>query len=89
MQQATRLANAELAVVVVDESILALTNYQLADPISVFYFHRSSDLSSVYGRASIVLTDPLALAAAAGSDELQSMAAESNDAIKMVGRRTN
>ena len=34
-------ANAELAVVVVDESILALTNYQLADPISVFYSQRS------------------------------------------------
>src|SRR5690606_29916755 len=31
------VADAELAVVVVDEAILALTNYQLADPISIFY----------------------------------------------------
>jgi hypothetical protein len=52
----------ELAVVVVDEAILALTNYQLADPMSIFYTDRPSYLSGVYGRASIVLIDPLALA---------------------------
>jgi uncharacterized protein YfaS (alpha-2-macroglobulin family) len=52
----------ELAVVVVDEAILALTNYQLTDPMSIFYTDRPSYLSSVYGRASIVLVDPLALA---------------------------
>ena len=40
------VADAELAVVVVDEAILALTNYQLPDPISVFYTDRPSDLSS-------------------------------------------
>jgi uncharacterized protein YfaS (alpha-2-macroglobulin family) len=64
------VSGAELAVVVVDEAILALSNYQLADPIGVFYRDRSSDLSSNYGRASIVLTDPLALrdAAQAGGD---------------------
>ncbi|MCB0158472.1 MAG: sulfatase-like hydrolase/transferase, partial [Caldilineaceae bacterium] len=31
------VADAELAVVVVDEAILALTNYTLADPLAVFY----------------------------------------------------
>ena len=56
------VANAELAVVVVDEAILALTNYQLADPVSVFYTPRSSDVRSHYSRASIVLVDPLTLA---------------------------
>ncbi len=59
------VSGAEIAVVVVDEAILALTNYQLADPITIFYRNRSSDLSSFYGRASIVLADPLALAEAA------------------------
>jgi hypothetical protein len=54
--------DAELAVVVVDESILALTNYQLSDPISVFYTDRPSYLSSIYGRASVVLVDPESLA---------------------------
>ncbi len=65
------VSDAELAVVVVDEAILALTNYQLADPISVFYRHRSSDLSSRYSRASIILIDPMALAEAGGELEAQ------------------
>jgi uncharacterized protein YfaS (alpha-2-macroglobulin family) len=56
------VANAELAVVIVDEAILALTNYQLTDPVSVFYTPRASDVRSHYSRASIVLVDPLTLA---------------------------
>jgi len=59
------ISNAELAVVVVDEAILALTNYQLVDPISVFYRSRPSDVNSYYSRASILLADPQALADAA------------------------
>ncbi|HSR35464.1 MAG TPA: alpha-2-macroglobulin family protein [Anaerolineae bacterium] len=54
---------AELAVVVVDEAILALTNYQLADPVAAFYQTRAADVDSTYGRASIVLASPEALAA--------------------------
>jgi uncharacterized protein YfaS (alpha-2-macroglobulin family) len=52
------VADAELAVVVVDEAILALTNYELTDPIAVFYQMRSSDVYSYYGRASIILANP-------------------------------
>ncbi len=62
--------DAELAVVVVDEAILALSSYQLADPLSIFYADRPAYLASVYGRASVVLTDPLALA-----DDAQARAA--------------
>ncbi|MGB8982486.1 MAG: Ig-like domain-containing protein, partial [Anaerolineales bacterium] len=54
--------DAELAVVVVDEAVLALTDYQMRDPLDVFYADRSSYLSAVYARASIVLADPQALA---------------------------
>ncbi len=79
------VANAELAVMVVDESILALTNYQLADPISTFYFQRPSELSSMYGRASIVLANPLALTEAATGDELQALAIQSAEILKAVG----
>ncbi|MFA9406372.1 MAG: alpha-2-macroglobulin family protein [Anaerolineales bacterium] len=56
------VSDAELAVVVVDEAVLAMTNYIMADPISVFYTNRPSDVSSHYTRASIILVDPLALA---------------------------
>ncbi len=50
-------AGAEVAVVVVDEAILALSNYTLADPVALFYQPRSSDTQSAYGRDSIVLAD--------------------------------
>ncbi len=52
---------AELAVVVVDEAILALSNYTQADPISVFYTDRPGYFDSVYSRASLVLANPQAL----------------------------
>ena len=64
------VSNAELAVVVVDESILALTGYQLKDPINSFYADRPSYLSSIYGRASIILADPQSLARAQNREEL-------------------
>jgi hypothetical protein len=56
--------DAELAVVVVDEAILALSDYKLADPLSVFYAQRAADVTSQYSRASIILVNPLALAQA-------------------------
>ena len=67
---------AELAVVVVDEAILALTNYQLADPVSTFYLTRAADVSSHYGRASIVLASPEALAAQAGARVVETVVVE-------------
>ena len=57
------VSDAELAVVVVDEAILALTNYQMVDPISIFYAERASGVMSVYGRSSILLANPQILAA--------------------------
>ena len=64
--QGNPVPDAELAVVVVDEAILALTNYQLADPVAAFYRARTADIGSRYGRASIVLASPEALAAEGG-----------------------
>jgi len=57
------VAGAELAVVVVDEAVLALTNYQLADPINTFYSARSADVADYHLRSSIVLASPEALLA--------------------------
>jgi uncharacterized protein YfaS (alpha-2-macroglobulin family) len=48
----------ELAVVVVDESVLALTGYKLEDPLSVFYSERGTDVSDYHLRESVVLRDP-------------------------------
>jgi len=70
--------DAELAVVVVDEAVLALTNYQLSDPLTVFYGTRPSDVTSAYSRASILLSNPLAF-----EDEMRVMATQTvRDAAK-------
>jgi uncharacterized protein YfaS (alpha-2-macroglobulin family) len=49
---------AELAAVVVDEAVLALTGYQIADPMGVFYTDRSPDVSDYHLRASLLLARP-------------------------------
>jgi len=50
--------DAELAVVVVDEAVLALSNYELLDPVSTFYRQIPAELRSRYGRSSLVLDNP-------------------------------
>ncbi len=72
--------DAELALVVVDEAILALTDYQLADPVSTFYQLRPADLDSRYARASIILVDPLSLV------DLGELASQMLDDSKALGR---
>ncbi len=72
--------DAELAVVVVDEAILALTNYQLSDPLGVFYETRPSYLESTYGRYSIILADPQLLARSARDNAAGAVAAAGTQA---------
>ena len=55
------VAGAEFAVVVVDEAILALTGYQLLDPVSVFYSDRGRGVGDHHSRADLVLASPQAL----------------------------
>ena len=55
------VSNAEVALVVVDEAILALTNYQLVNPLNIFYTQQWSWLESRYGRNSIILVNPQGL----------------------------
>ncbi len=56
------VSGAEVALVVVDEAILALTGYEVSDPLGTFYPQRGSWLSSAYARSSIVLIDPVQMA---------------------------
>ena len=55
------VAGAEFAVVVVDEAILALTGYQLIDPVSVFYSERRRGVGDHHNRADVLLASPLSL----------------------------
>jgi uncharacterized protein YfaS (alpha-2-macroglobulin family) len=59
--QQRAVAGSEVAVVVVDESVLALTGYKLEDPLSIFYAQRSPDVSDHHSRAEVVLADPITL----------------------------
>ncbi|MBK9371869.1 MAG: hypothetical protein IPN01_37195 [Deltaproteobacteria bacterium] len=49
------VTDAELAVVVVDESVLALTGYQLPDPLEVFYASRGAGVTDHHQRAQVSL----------------------------------
>ncbi len=52
------VANAELAVAVVDEAILALTGYDVPDPITTFYSERWTEMSDYHSRPNIILASP-------------------------------
>ncbi len=62
--QGQPVEGAEVAVVVVDEAVLALTNYDPADPVSIFYEERSADAGDYHTRSQIVLASPEELLAA-------------------------
>jgi uncharacterized protein YfaS (alpha-2-macroglobulin family) len=69
------VAGADVAVVVVDEAVLALTGYELADPLDVFYQPIGSEISAEYARSTIVL-DRAELAGADGGDDAAGAALE-------------
>lgn len=49
------VSNSEVAIVVVDESVLALSNYSIADPASIFYTQRGADVSTFHSRKDVLL----------------------------------
>ncbi len=57
--------DAEFAVVVVDEAVLGLTNYQLRNPIDVFYGAGYSSVATRFGREQVRLVDPATIVATA------------------------
>lgn len=66
-------AGAEVAVAIVDEAILALTNYTWPDPLDVFYPRKSPGVTDTHLRQYVLLADPdlLDQAGAALNEELQ------------------
>lgn len=78
------VAGSEVAVVVVDEAVLALTGYRLHDPLPVFYPHRGSGVTDTRLRPSVYLADPRSLLA---KQAVQTRSAESDDRFASGGRR--
>ncbi len=52
-----RVGNSEVAVVVVDESVLALIDYKLSDPLSVFYSDREASVVDYHSRVHLQISD--------------------------------
>ncbi|HJS52550.1 MAG TPA: alpha-2-macroglobulin family protein, partial [Pyrinomonadaceae bacterium] len=52
------VANSEVAVVVVDEAVLALSRYNIADPMAVFYTARSTGTTDHHLRKDVLLGNP-------------------------------
>jgi uncharacterized protein YfaS (alpha-2-macroglobulin family) len=52
------VANSEVAVVVVDESVLALSRYIIGDPADTFYTARGAGTRDYHSRAEVLLANP-------------------------------
>jgi uncharacterized protein YfaS (alpha-2-macroglobulin family) len=49
------VANSEVAVVVVDESVLSLTGYRVGNPLDIFYTQREAGVTDYHSRKDILL----------------------------------
>ncbi|HEV8592959.1 MAG TPA: MG2 domain-containing protein, partial [Pyrinomonadaceae bacterium] len=52
------VVNSEVAVIIVDESVLALSRYSIADPMGLFYAARSTGVSDYHTRKDVLLGNP-------------------------------
>ena len=68
--QGKPVADAEAAVIVVDESVLALANASFADPVSTFHPHRDDGASDRFSRSAVKLSRPPATQTAGAFDGL-------------------
>ncbi|HYE73949.1 MAG TPA: alpha-2-macroglobulin family protein, partial [Blastocatellia bacterium] len=55
------VSGSEVALVVIDEAILALTNYELSDPINSFYLGRDSEVTDLHSRDRMIWATPAML----------------------------
>jgi hypothetical protein len=67
------VSGGEIALVVVDESVLALSNYQLADPLHTFYFTRGDDVRNHHLREWVKLANAEVLISQTGQGRGQAM----------------
>lgn len=61
------VSDAELVLVAVDESVLALSGYHLPDPLAVFYTSRGDNASTSHLRQWVNLVNPIGLQGQTGS----------------------
>ena len=87
------VAGTDTAVIVVDESVLALANYKLADPLSYFYSERSESVNDFHLREKVTLANPeeVKRLVAAGGDvnipSVQSLPVNGRNFANLLGQR--
>ena len=74
------VANSEVAVVVVDESVLALSGYRIGDPLGIFYTQRGEGVTDYHLRKDIQLANPDDI-----KPNIQTMTANGRGMADMVG----
>jgi len=74
------VANAEVAVIVVDEAVLALTGHSYPDPVAAFYSDRGTDTSAWHLKNNVLLAALSELYGAAGNLGAEKALAEAADA---------
>lgn len=52
------VANSEVAVIIVDESVLALSGYRIPDPMGLFYTSRGTGTQDFHSRKDVLLGNP-------------------------------
>ncbi len=81
------VSGADVALVVVDEAVLALSGYELANPLDAFFTQLWSNVQSVYLRSTIVL-DRTDLLTDSSTGNFDSASAEDSAAAEMAPQAT-
>jgi uncharacterized protein YfaS (alpha-2-macroglobulin family) len=77
--------NGEIALVVVDESVLALSGYKLADPLNTFYFDRGDQVRNHHLRERVQLAKPGDLTS---ESDRKTVKFSSNEGVDQLARST-
>ena len=75
------VAGSEVALVVVDESVLSLTGYRIGDPLYTFYAQRGTEAMDYHLRANVLLGNPEDVLKQMQNQPVNGRAADSIDSV--------
>ena len=73
------VANSEVALVVVDESVLALSGYKIGNPLDTFYQMRGAGVTDYHSRAELVLANAKDISVGQGSGNGSGVSIDTTD----------
>ncbi len=80
------VANSEVALIAVDESVLSLTDYKIPNPLDTFYQKIAANVAHYHSREKVVLANPddVTTADSVSAKQLESMPMEERKAFRML-----